>query len=224
MRTDALHRDDLRQSEEPPSELLLASRSPRRRELLAQLGLRPQLVAADTDETPLAGESPEVYVARIARAKARAGWATLFKPVTQPLRPLLAADTAVVVEGQILGKPADADSALRMLALLSERSHRVLTAVSLLALRDAGQQSDGRPLERQVLVATEVRLRKISPAEALAYWASGEPRDKAGAYAIQGRGAIFVESIRGSYSNVVGLPLFETASLLREQGLDPLAH
>ncbi len=203
-----------------PIQLYLASRSPRRLELLAQLGLRPQVVSTETDETPIEQESPEAYVARIAAAKAHAGWATVSKAA---IHPLLAADTAVVIGEQILGKPADADTALRMLALLSGRRHRVLTAVSLLApISDRAQQACDRPIERQALVETEVQMRKITHAEALAYWASGEPQDKAGAYAIQGRGAIFVEAIHGSYSNVVGLPLFETARLLREQGIDSL--
>lgn len=205
------------------AQLYLASRSPRRLELLKQLGLSPLVVAADTDETPAASELPEAYVARIAQAKAEAGWAGLEAPVS---RPLLAADTAVVVDAQILGKPMDAEAAQRMLALLSGRIHRVLTAICLLAPepgRGARASRPERPLRRQLLVETEVQMRTISAAEARAYWASGEPRDKAGAYAVQGRGAIFVELIRGSYSNVVGLPLYETAQLLREQGIDPLA-
>jgi septum formation protein len=203
-------------------DLYLASRSPRRLELLAQLGLRPEVVIAETDETPAHRETPEAYVVRIAQAKAYAGWATLS---VNDGKPLLAADTAVVIGDQILGKPKDAETALQMLALLSERSHRVITAVNLLVPRSTGEpQACERPLERKALVETEVQMRRITPAEALAYWASGEPRDKAGAYAVQGRGAIFVEAIRGSYSNVVGLPLFETAALLRAQGIDPLAY
>ncbi|MFP4494492.1 MAG: Maf family protein [Halochromatium sp.] len=210
-------------------DLYLASSSPRRRELLAQLGLRPRLVAAEIDETPAPNESAEAYVTRIAHAKARAGWTTLSAPAQ---RPLLAADTAVVVDDRILGKPVDAEHALRMLALLSGRWHSVLTAISLLSAAtdperprgsDDGTPGGQPPREHRVLVRTEVRMRPIGRHEALAYWASGEPRDKAGAYAVQGRGAIFVESLRGSYSNVVGLPLFETAGLLREHGIDPLA-
>ncbi|MEA1050891.1 Maf family protein [Lamprobacter modestohalophilus] len=203
------------------TDLYLASRSPRRLELLAQLGLRPKVVVAEIDETPADHEAPEAFVARIAQAKAQAGWASLNGRASKPL---LAADTAVVIGAQILGKPADADAALRMLALLSGRQHRVLTAVTLLApAASADPQARNPPLQRQVLVETEVQMRPITPAEARAYWASGEPSDKAGAYAVQGLGAIFVEAVRGSYSNVVGLPLFETAQLLREQGVDPLA-
>jgi septum formation protein len=223
----------------PPVDLYLASRSPRRFELLAQLGIRARVVAGETDEAPRPGEAPEAYVARIAGAKALAGWATLS---TRAERPLLAADTAVVIDEQILGKPADAEDALQMLALLSGRSHSVLTAVTLLgAVTGQGPSPEPEPEaatgsaadsaavsaacqgSSQVLVRTEVRMRRITPSEAAAYWATGEPRDKAGAYAIQGRGAVFVESIRGSYSNVVGLPLFETAALLREHGIDTLA-
>jgi len=201
-------------------DLYLASSSPRRRELLAQLGLRPKRVVADTDETPTPGETPAAYVTRIAQAKARAGWASLRAPERLSL-PLLAADTAVVVDDHILGKPVDAERALQMLALLSGRSHSVLTAVSILS---AGTTAHSQaPRERQLLVRTDVQMRRITRHEALAYWASGEPRDKAGAYALQGRGAVFVEAICGSYSNVVGLPLFETARLLREHGIDPLA-
>jgi septum formation protein len=219
----------------PPVDLYLASRSPRRFELLAQLGIRARVVAGETDEAPRPGEAPEAYVARIAGAKALAGWATLS---TRAERPLLAADTAVVIDEQILGKPADAEDALQMLALLSGRSHSVLTAVTLLgAVTGPRPEPEPEPEaaarsaavsaacqgSSQVLVRTEVRMRRITPSEAAAYWATGEPRDKAGAYAIQGRGAVFVASIRGSYSNVVGLPLFETAALLREHGIDTLA-
>lgn len=219
----------------PAVDLYLASRSPRRFELLAQLGIRARVVAAETDETPQAGEAPQAYVVRIASAKARAGWAGLS---SAPKQPLLAADTAVVVDDQILGKPADAEDALRMLALLSGRSHLVITAVTLLsAVTGSGSTPEPEgglapppavvpgagPSATGALVRTEVRMRCITPGEAAAYWATGEPADKAGAYAIQGRGAVFVASIRGSYSNVVGLPLFETAALLREHGIDTLA-
>ncbi|MBK5939134.1 Maf family protein [Halochromatium roseum] len=203
------------------TDLYLASRSPRRLELLGQLGLRSEVVIAEIDETPAEHEAPERFVVRIAQAKAHAGWATLNGRASKPL---LAADTVVVIGPQILGKPVDADAALRMLALLSGRRHRVLTAVTLLAPAITGDPpTHNPPLQRQVLVETEVQMRPIRSAEARAYWASGEPADKAGAYAVQGLGAIFIEAVRGSYSNVVGLPLFETAQLLREHGIDPLA-
>jgi septum formation protein len=200
----------------PPRELHLASRSPRRLELLRQLGLAPCVVAADVDESAREGEPAEAYVSRIARAKAHAGWAAVH---AEARLPLLAADTSVVVDEQILGKPAGVDVALSMLALLSGRRHQVLTAVTLLA---PGGEDGTAPLERQLICRTEVEMCTITVSDALAYWATGEPRDKAGAYAVQGLGAIFVKAIRGSYSNVVGLPLFETAALLREQGIGVL--
>jgi septum formation protein len=185
-------------------------------ELLAQLGLSAQVIAADVDETPGSGESPSAYVQRIAAAKARAGWAGL---AATPARPVLAADTAVVIDDQALGKPANAEDAVAMLALLSQRTHAVLTAVTVLV---PDREDAGAPTQHQVVSRTEVRMRAITPQEARASWASGEPRDKAGAYAVQGRGAVFVEWLNGSYSNVVGLPLFETAALLREQGIEVL--
>jgi septum formation protein len=184
----------------------LASRSPRRRELLAQLGLAHALVAVDVDETPLPAEDPRDYVKRMALAKALAGRQQL-----STAHPVLGADTAVVCDDRILGKPADADHALAMLRLLSGREHRVLTGIALLGARQQTAVSE-----------TRVRFRHITPAEAAAYWASGEPRDKAGGYAIQGRGAVFVEHISGSYSGVVGLPLFESAELLALEGITSL--
>lgn len=186
--------------------LYLASRSPRRRELLNQLGLAYALLAANVDEQPWPGEDPRQYVERLALAKARAG-----REVAGTPHPVLGADTAVVCSGRILGKPTDADDALAMLRLLSGREHRVLTAIALLGEQEWTAISD-----------TGVSFRVIEPVEAAAYWASGEPRDKAGAYAIQGRGALFVQHISGSYSGVVGLPLFETAELLAHEGVRSL--
>lgn len=187
--------------------LYLASRSPRRRDLLAQLGLPHELTSADVDERPLPGEAPSDFVMRIALAKARAGQQSAPTPL-----PVLGADTAVVCDGRILGKPADADEALAMLRLLSGREHQVLTGIALLGAR-----------QQTAFSATLVRFRPIGAAEAAAYWASGEPSDKAGAYAIQGLGALFVEHLSGSYSGVVGLPLFETARLLAREGIEVLA-
>jgi septum formation protein len=188
--------------------LCLASASPRRRELLAQLGIAHVVAPADIDERRHDGEPPEDYVRRMADEKAR-------RVAADPARsrglPVLGADTSVVLEGCVLGKPADAAESREMLALLSGRTHEVLSAVTLLAPRGGGSR----------LARTEVRFRRIEAAEAAAYWASGEPRDKAGGYAIQGRAAAFVASISGSYSGVVGLPLFETATLLAEAGLAP---
>jgi len=189
-------------------DLYLASRSPRRRALLAQLGLRHRVIAADVDETPLAVECPKDYVLRMALAKARAAHAS---SAVAPGVPVLGADTAVVCDGRILGKPADAAEGLAMLRLLSDREHQVLTGVALLGRREQSACSE-----------TGVVFRAIDAAEARAYWASGEPRDKAGAYAIQGLGALFFAQLCGSYSGVVGLPLFETAALLAKEGIAAL--
>ena len=182
--------------------LVLASASPRRRELLAQLGIDCRVRPMDVDETPLAGEDPGQYVLRLAAAKARAAVGREAQEI------VLAADTAVVCDGEIFGKPRDREDALRMLARLSARTHEVYTGVAVAA--DAG--------EDQALSLSQVEFRTISPSEAVAYWESGEPADKAGAYGIQGLGAVFVASLRGSYSGVMGLPLFETARLLAAFG------
>lgn len=189
--------------------LYLASASPRRRELLEQIGVAYQLLSVDVDETLEPGEAPEVYVLRLALAKAREG---LDLRPKDSRAPVLGSDTAVVVDGEIFGKPTDRDTALKMLARLSGRCHQVLTAVALI---DSEQ-------EQSRLSVSHVCFRTITTVEAQAYWASGEPADKAGGYAIQGRGAIFVERLEGSFSGVMGLPLFETAEMLRAFGLDPL--
>ncbi|CAG8865821.1 dTTP/UTP pyrophosphatase [Pseudomonas fluorescens] len=179
--------------------LYLASGSPRRRELLTQIGVPFTLLSAPVDETALPAESAPAYVERLARAKAAAGHARLTEPGV-----VLGADTAVVIDGKILGKPENAAHALAMLAELSGREHQVLTAVAL---------TDGQRCESRC-ITSEVRFRAISSEEAQRYWATGEPVDKAGGYAIQGLGAIFVTALAGSYSAVVGLPLSETAELL----------
>ena len=186
-------------------QLYLASKSPRRRELLAQIGVSYGIIAADLDEAPLPGEAPEDYVRRVALDKARAGRALLEIPGEVPV---LGADTLVTIDGQILGKPRDADDALAMLRLLSGRTHRVLSAVALIGAE-----------ERQALSTSEVSFRPIGDREARAYWNSGEPADKAGGYAIQGLGAVFLRELRGSYSGVMGLPLYETAALLAAEGI-----
>ncbi|MFB4392569.1 MULTISPECIES: Maf family protein [unclassified Pseudomonas] len=184
--------------------LYLASGSPRRRELLAQVGVPFTVVSAPIDETPLSGEAAPAYVERLARAKAAAGLASLAGPGV-----VLGADTAVVLDGVILGKPENREQALAMLGDLSGREHQVLTAVAL---------SDGQR-HASLCVASTVRFRAISFDEAWRYWASGEPADKAGGYAIQGLGAVFVTHLAGSYSAVVGLPLSETAELLEKFGI-----
>ncbi len=184
--------------------LYLASQSPRRRELLEQIAVDYSLVSVDVDESRREGEPAAAYVQRLALEKAGAGWAAL-APRGLVLRPVLGADTAVLIGDEILGKPSDAAAARSMLERLSGRRHEVLTGICL--------YSERGPQLR--LSTTEVWFRRIEDAEITAYWASGEPRDKAGGYAIQGLAGEFVERINGSYSAVVGLPLFETAQLLR---------
>jgi septum formation protein len=186
-------------------DLYLASQSPRRRELLAQIGVHHAPVSVAVPEAPAPGETPADYVQRLAREKARAG-DTEIQRLGLPPRPVLGADTLVVCDQQILEKPRDANDAEAMLRLLSGRSHEVLTAVALCA---------GPRLEVAMAV-TEVGFRALADAEIAAYWLTGEPRDKAGGYAIQGLGAVFVSAIFGSYSNVVGLPLETTLTLLQE--------
>ncbi len=188
--------------------MYLASASPRRRELLQQIGVSAHLVRGSVDETALPGEAPAAYVARLAVAKADAGW-EVRPDAAAGEAPVLAADTAVVQGGRIFGKPRDRQDALDMLAHLSGRTHEVLTAI---ALRTA-QGSSSR------ISRSEVTFRPIRAAEARTYWETGEPRDKAGAYAIQGRAAIFIADLRGSYSGVMGLPLYETAELLALAGV-----
>jgi septum formation protein len=188
----------------------LASGSPRRRELLQQIGVSFRVVGTGVDEAVLPGEAPLAYVTRLAEAKADAGWERI-RDTSQV--PVLAADTAVILDGRILGKPADGQDAERMLGHLSGRTHEVLTVV---ALRSAsGLQSR--------VSRSEVTFRSITTGEARAYWETGEPSDKAGGYAIQGRAAIFIADLRGSYSGVMGLPLFETAELLQNAGILSLA-
>jgi septum formation protein len=195
--------------------IYLASRSPRRRELLAHIGVpfhllifRTQADAApDVNEDPAPGEPPRDYVLRVARAKALSGWSRMLQR-RLPHAPVLAADTTVVMDGRIFGKPADRREAAEMLAALSGKWHEVLTAVVL--------KYEER-LET-ALSASEVQFRELSPQEIREYVASGECNDKAGAYAIQGRAAVFVCQIRGSHSGIVGLPLYETARLLEALG------
>lgn len=195
--------------------IYLASQSPRRRELLTQIGVRFDLLLfrgstradPETCEDPLPGEAPDAYALRVAAAKARHG-VRLLTLRRLPLRPILAADTTLDVDGTIVGKPADDADAAAILARLSGRPHRVLTAIAV---------ANGERLETRLAVS-EVRFRSLCAEEIQRYVASGEPRDKAGAYGIQGRAAVFVEEIRGSHSGIVGLPLCETALLLREFG------
>jgi septum formation protein len=185
--------------------LYLASRSPRRGALLEQLGIDFTPIAGDVDERRHAGEAPPDYVERIALAKAHAGRAALDVPEAL----VLGADTAVVIDDEVLGKPRDRAHALAMLERLAGHWHAVFTAVALL---------DGRRSSTRISVS-RVAFRPLRAGEAAAYWASGEPRDKAGGYALQGRAARFVQALEGSYSGVVGLPLYDTAELLDAAGI-----
>lgn len=188
--------------------ICLASASPRRRELLAQIGVPHVVSPADLDESAGAGEPPQLYVERLARAKAEHVWRERLAAGMPPL-PVLGADTTVTIDGVLLGKPADVDALLATFERLSGREHEVLSAIALCTA--AGVESR--------LSRTRVWFRQISTDEVRRYWASGEPRDKAGGYAIQGRAAVFVERIDGSYSGVMGLPLAETAALLVAAGI-----
>ena len=187
--------------------LHLASSSPRRRDILTAMGVPFSHAGVDIDETPGSGEPVADMVLRVTRAKA-----TTSAQRGDFTIPVLAADTAVALGTRIFGKPGSKEQALEMLSSLSGQVHQVLTAVALLA--------EDR-LETAISV-TQVTFREIHPDEALAYWQSGEPLGKAGAYAIQGRGGIFVDSLSGSYSGVVGLPVFETAKLLQAAGVSVL--
>lgn len=186
-------------------DLHLGSSSARRRDILRALGVQFTWSGEDLDESPKAAEPVADLALRLACAKADAARAS--RPDTMAI---LGADTIVTLDGRAMGKPRDRDDALAMLADLSGRRHQVLTAVAV--------NSDGTTIAE--LSTTEVCFRAISADEAAAYWQSGEPQGKAGAYAIQGRAGIFVRSISGSYSGVVGLPVYETASLLKRAGID----
>ena len=183
--------------------LHLASSSPRRVAILKRMGLEFTAGGVDVDESPLTSETPEAMVLRLAEKKARAAHRSSGTVV-------IGADTAVVLDGEVFGKPADRDDALAMLGRLSGRSHDVMTGIAVLAGDSV----------RSALSVTEVTFREIGPDEALEYWQSGEPRDKAGAYAIQGGAGDFVEAVSGSYSGVVGLPVLDIARLLRLAGIE----
>lgn len=185
--------------------IYLASASPRRSALLDQIGVAHRVQPVDVDETARGGEPPDQYVRRLAVLKAETLWQNLAAAQGQPV---LGADTAVVLDDAILGKPSDEQDCLRMLNLLSARTHLVFTAVALRA-------SDGC---RSRVNVSEVTFRKLAEDEIRRYWRSGEPADKAGGYAVQGRAAVFIERIAGSYSGIMGLPLFETGQLLAAIG------
>ena len=189
--------------------IYLASASPRRRELLQQIGVRFTVMNAAVDESVLNGEQPLDYVCRLAQAKAEAVLSRV-EIEGQLIRPVLGADTTVVLGNRVLGKPENEEDAVSMLMSLSGQTHKVMTAV---ALADDNSEC---PEPKLAYSVTGVKFRTIDESEARRYWQTGEPADKAGSYGIQGLGAIFVESLSGSYSGVVGLPLYETANLLRQ--------
>jgi septum formation protein len=198
------------------NKIYLASKSPRRRELLRQIGVDFELMllrsdparVVDVSEDVLANEDVHHYVARVAKEKGAFAFNLLLQR-RQPLRPVLTADTTVTIDGEILGKPADNREAIAMLERLSGRTHQVLTSVAVHAERVA----------EQVTQVSNVRFAKLTPEQIRAYCATPEPYDKAGGYGIQGPAALFIEHIEGSHSGIMGLPLFETASLLRKAGL-----
>ena len=183
--------------------ITLASASPRRSQLLEQIGVRHRVRATDTDEARRPAEPPETYVARLAAAKAESAWAA------DGSRPVLAADTAVALGAELFGKPEDLNDCVRMLTALAGRTHRVLTAVAVRSVHGLAG----------ALSVSEVTFRALSPEECARYWATGEPRGKAGGYAIQGLAATFISCLNGSYSGVMGLPLAETATLLAAAGV-----
>jgi septum formation protein len=190
-----------------PSRIYLASQSPRRAELLRQIGVSFDVVTVAVDETMAAAETPEAYAQRLALEKARAGWGQL----CSDRRPVLGADTIVIAGDTVMGKPASRQQAIEMLLTLSGNTHQVITAVAL-----AGEQEVVRSQ------CSRVTFRSLTRRECEAYWETGEPRDKAGAYAIQGLAAMFITRLEGSYSGVMGLPLYETTELLKTFGIDTL--
>ncbi|WP_041361989.1 nucleoside triphosphate pyrophosphatase [Methylovorus sp. MP688] len=191
--------------------LYLASRSPRRAELLQQLGLETIFMAADVDESPLPDEAPHDYVLRLAQAKAETGLAAWQAQGGEAL-PLLAADTTVAIDGLILGKPEDDADARAMLLRMSGRWHEVHTGVAVASASGVHVR----------LSTTRVEMTTLDEATIQAYIATGEPRDKAGAYGIQGLASTFIRRIEGSYSGVMGLPVFETSELLKQAGISVL--
>jgi septum formation protein len=195
--------------------LVLASASPRRRELLGGLGLAFTVRPVDLDETPLPGEEPRAYVLRLAREKAAAR-----VRLGKPGELVLAADTIVVLDGDLLGKPRDEEDARRMLGRIAGREHTVLTGVALEETAGAAGGEVGRGATVAAVEVSRVRMAAMSPEQIAWYVTTGEPLDKAGSYAVQGLGALFVEEVFGNYTNVVGLPLPATYRLFAELGYD----
>ncbi len=199
--------------------IYLASKSPRRRELLRQIGIEFEILllreiggrSGSVCEDALPAELPDVYVKRIAREKAQSGWSAV-QLRRLPLRPVLAADTTVTIDGRILGKPSSREDAIDMLRALSGRTHEVLTAVAVIANDELNE----------ALSRSEVTFRELDEQALRAYCNSNEPYDKAGSYGVQGRAAQFISHMSGSYSGIMGLPLFETTSLLNKAGIRTL--
>ena len=191
-----------------PSRIYLASQSPRRAELLQQIGIGFDVLSVAIDETMAATETPAAYAQRLALEKARAGWRQL-RPDRQ--RPVLGADTIVIAGATVMGKPAGREQAIEMLLTLSGNTHQVITAVALTGAHEVVRSQCSR-----------VTFRTLTRQECAAYWDTGEPRDKAGAYAIQGLAAMFITRLEGSYSGVMGLPLYETTELLKMFGFTTL--
>ncbi len=185
-------------------QIILASASPRRHELLSQINVRHLVQTVDIDETPFENELPKNYVQRLALEKALA-----CRKKFNPKLPILAADTTVVLRDKIMGKPQNEMDAFMMLSQLSGKTHQVFTAIALLGCH-----------QNVVISTTEVTFKTLTENEIHAYWKSGEPLDKAGSYAIQGKGSLFIERINGSFSGVMGLPLFETAQLLATENIE----
>ena len=193
--------------------LILASQSPRRQDLLAQLGYQFSVQASDIDETVKINETAYDYVLRLAKQKA-AHIFTLLPKAEQAHSCVLGSDTSVVLNGEILGKPVDEDDCINTLSLLSNNQHQVLTAIALVS--ESGVQGQ--------VISTDVFFKALTTAEIQSYWLTGEPQDKAGSYGIQGIAGQFVKTIQGSYSAVVGLPLYETAELLANAGFVGSIH
>jgi septum formation protein len=197
----------------PVNQIYLASRSPRRRQLLKQIGVNFEMRPVSIDEMMEKGETPADYVCRMARAKAERGWLSLMQR-RLPLRPLLAADTVVVFRGKIIGKPDSLAHGREMLSTLSGQTHKVLTAVAVISKNKIEES----------LSSTTIRFRDISQSEITGYLNGTESHDRAGSYAIQGRAAVFIIKISGSYSGALGLPIFETGQLLEKFNIKILHH
>jgi septum formation protein len=197
-------------------EVYLASSSPRRRELLAQLGVAFEIVRPAVDEAVMAGETPDDYVVRLALEKARVGW-QLLRQTAKPQRSVIGADTCIVCGKELMGKPQDYEHFNSLFDKLSGTTHYVYSAVAVAGLAGGG---GSKLTEHYRINRSSVEFREIPQPERDVYWKTGEPADKAGGYAIQGMAAAFVKNLNGSYSGVVGLPLFETSELLKEFGID----